>query len=45
MPKNKVFGQAEGGLDETGKEMAKKVQEALKDSTTIKTYKYREEKK
>lgn len=34
-----------GGLDETGKEMAKKVQEALKDSTTIKTYKYREEKK
>jgi len=25
--------------------MAKKVQEALKDSTTIKTYKYREEKK
>lgn len=35
----------QGGLDETGKEMAKKVQEALKDSTTIKTYKYREEKK
>lgn len=35
----------QGGLDETGKEMAKKVQEALKDSITIKTYKYREEKK
>ena len=35
----------EGGLDETGKEMAKKVQEALHDSTTVKKYKCKEEKK
>lgn len=34
-----------GGLDESGKEMAKKVQEALHSSTTVKTYKYKEEKK
>lgn len=35
----------EGGLDESGKEMAKKVQEALHSSTTVETYKYKEKKK
>ena len=35
----------EGGLDESGKEMAKKVQEALHSSTTVEAYKYKEEKK
>lgn len=34
-----------GGLDESGKEMAKKVQEALHSSTTVEAYKYKEEKK
>ena len=34
-----------GGLDEYVKEMAKKVQEALHSSTTVETYKYKEEKK
>lgn len=34
-----------GGLDESGKEMAKKVQEALHSSTTVKKYKCKEEKK
>ena len=35
----------EGGLDESGQEMAKKVQEALHSSTTVEAYKYKEEKK
>lgn len=35
----------QGGLDESGKEMAKKVQEALHSSTTVEAYKYKEEKK
>lgn len=34
-----------GGLDESGKEMAKKVQEALHSSTTVEAHKYKEEKK
>ena len=35
----------EGGLDESGKETAKKVQEALHSSTTVEVCKYKDEKK